>query len=364
MRTTARFCLRLTRATFLLCAAALLLPISPTVLAQGKGTRPFAIEETAERITLRGAALEASIKKRGYVSGVEAGSFLDKKTGARDLGFGLDIQDWIMEPGSDAEYRSQLPGDLPYDFNNAYHGKTPKRSIEGPQICTQAKELKPRLIEGKDFVAIEQSWKYTLAAPGKQTGSEWKQTLVFPAGKRYFISSDRILSRNAGEALFFRQDMPGHLKHRSGENFSEVYLSYRGKIPASEFVNDFPPDAKFNYRRDRDGVPQRMIRGYHTRDPKTGADGPWLAGMTLNAADTSEAWCHQRTGYVCFIHEVGERPVKAGETFGAAYIVGWFDSIEEMEKVYDQYCGHSALEVTAEGWHLVPSPALRTPPPQ
>ncbi len=56
------------------------------------------MEETAERITLRGESLEASIKKMGYVSGVEAGSFLDKKTGARDLGFGLDIQDWIMEP--------------------------------------------------------------------------------------------------------------------------------------------------------------------------------------------------------------------------------------------------------------------------
>ena len=71
-----------------------------------------------------------------------------------------------------------------------------------------------------------------------------------------------------------------------------------------------------------------MIRAYHTRDPKTGADGPWLAGMTLNPADTSEAWCHQRTGDVCFIHEVGERPVKAGESFGAAYIVGWFDRIK------------------------------------
>jgi hypothetical protein len=344
---------RANTATLVFGAAVYFLIVVATGLAQTKDSRSFTIEETAERITLKGDALEASIKKLGYVSGVEAGSFIDKKTGARDLGFGLDIQDWIMEPGSDAEYRSQLPGDLPYDFNNAFHGKTPKRSIEGPQICTQAKELKPRVIEGKDFVAIEQSWNYKLAAPGKQTGSEWKQTLIFPAGKRYFISSDRILSRNEGEALFFRQDLPGHLKHRAGDNFSEVYLSYRGKIPASEFFTDFAPDEKFNYRRDRDGVPQRMIRAYHTRDPKTGAEGPWLAGLVLNPSDTSEAWCHQRTGYICFIHEVGERPVKAGESFGAAYIIGWFDTIEEMEAVYDQYRGHSALEVTAEGWKLL-----------
>ncbi|HEV7404848.1 MAG TPA: DUF3500 domain-containing protein [Chthoniobacteraceae bacterium] len=315
----------------------------------------FTVEETPERITLRGSALEASIKKTGYVSGVESKSFLDKKTGARDLGFGLDIQDWIMEPGSDEAYRDQLPGDLPYQFNNKYHGATAKRSIEGPQICTKARELHPHIIQGKDFTAIEQSWNYTIAAPGKQTGSEWKQTLVFPAGQRYFISSDRILSRNDGEKLFFRQDMPGHIKHKGGDTFSEVYLSYRGKIPAKEFVEDFAPDEKFNYRRDRDGVPQRMIRAYHTRDPQTGADGPWLAGMTLNPSDTSEAWCHQRTGYVCLIQEVGERPVKAGESFGAAYIVGWFDSIEEMEKVYDQYRGNSALEVTTDGWKLVPS---------
>jgi hypothetical protein len=351
-RTSIRY--RTSKAILVIGIAAQSLAIFATVLAQEKASRPFIVEETAERITLRGIALEASIKKRGYVSGVEAGSLLDKKTAARDLGFGLDIQDWIMEPGSDSEYRSQLPGDLPYDFNSAFHGKTAKRSLEGPQICTQAKELKPRVIEGKDFIAIEQSWNYTLAAPGKKTGSEWKQTLVFPAGKRYFISSDRILSRNAGEALFFRQDIPGHLKHRSGDNFSEVYLSYYGRIPASEFFTDFPPDEKFNYRRDRDGVPQRMIRAYHTRDPKTGTDGPWLAGLVLNPSDTSEAWCHQRTGYVCFIHEVGERPVKAGESFGAAYIIGWFDTIQEMEAVYDQHRGHSSLEVTVEGWKLMP----------
>jgi hypothetical protein len=40
-----------------------------------------------------------------------------------------------------------------------------------------------------------------------------------------------------------------------------------------------------------------------------------------------EAWCHQR-GYVSFIEEIGGKPIKAGESFGAAFIVGYFDSIE------------------------------------
>ena len=174
----------------------------------------------------------------------------------------------------------------------------------------------------------------------------------FPGGETLFHLCGPHPEPQFGRGAFFRQDLPGHLKHQAGDTFSEIYLSYHGIIPASEFLTDFAPDEKFNYRRDRVGVPKRMIRAYHTRDPKTGRDGPWLAGLTLNPADTSEAWCHQRTGYVCFIHEVGERPVKAGESFGAAYIVGWFDSVAEMEQVYDQYRGGSAVEVTAEGWRL------------
>ncbi len=311
----------------------------------------FTIEQSDDLITLKGETLDAAIRKKGYVSGVAAGSLLDKKTGFHDLGYGLDIVDWIMEPGSDEAYRSQLPGDLAYQFGNAWHGRTPKRSIEGPQICTKARELHPRIIEGPDFVAIEQEWSYQIAAPGKATGSQWRQKIVFPKGRRWFVSSDEIHAKNSSDAMFLRIDMPGHIKHKGADTFSEVYLSYRGLIPASEFLSSFAPDEKFNYQRERDGVPQRMIRAYHTRDPKTGKDGPWLAGMTLNPADTSEAWCHER-GYVCMIEEFGGRPIKAGESFSAAFIVGWFDSVEDMERTYDQYRGHRLLEVDPKVWSL------------
>ena len=312
----------------------------------------FTVTDSEGEVHLDGPVLSAAIRKKGYVSGVMAGSLVDKKSGCHDLGYGLDIVDWIMEPGSDESYRELLTGDLAYAYGNVFHGDSPKRSIEGPQICTKAKELSPKIIEGKDFVAIEQQWSYQIAAPGKETGSTWRQKIVFPQGKRFFISSDEIHSKNSSEAMFLRTDMPGHIKHKNGDSFSEVYLSYKGRIPAKEFMADFAPDAKFNYRRDRDGVPQRMIRAYHIRDPKTGAAGPWLAGMTLNPSDTSEAWCHERS-YVCFIHEFGERPIKAGESFSAAFIIGYFDSIEEMEKVYDTYRNHSGLQVQASGWKLV-----------
>jgi hypothetical protein len=312
------------------------------------------IRETATEIKIATPQLDATIRKQGYVTGVAAQSFRDKMTGFRDAGYGLDIVDWIMEPGSDEAYRAELDIELVYEFGNSYHGKTPKRSIEGPQICTQAKKLDPRAIAGKDFVAVTQKYQYRTAAPGKKTGSVWDQILVFPHGKRYFISSDRISAVNSSEAIFLRIDMPGHIKHTKGDTFSEIYLSYRdgdGKIPVSEFFENFAPDEKFNYTRGRDELPQRFIRAYHLRDPKTGTDGPWLAGMTLQPDAVSEAWCHQRD-YVCLIEEFGGRPIRAGESFSAAFIVGFFDSIEEMHAVYDQHAGYTGLDVGPEGWKL------------
>lgn len=310
------------------------------------------ITEDDDRIQLKTPQLSAAVKKRGYVSGIEAGSLIDQKTGAHDLGFGLDIVDWIMEPGSDAAYRDQLKGDLKYEINNPYHGKTAKRSIEGPQICTQAKQLTPKVIRGKDFTAVQQSYRYTIAAPGKKVGSRWEQTIVFPAGKRYFVSSDKITTVNDSPAMFLRIDLPGHIKHAKGDTFSEVYLSYHGRINPDSFLENFAPDEKFNYTRGVTKLPERMIRAYHIRDPKTGKEGPWLAGMTLQPDVVSEAWCHQR-GYICMIEEFGGRPIKAGESFSAAFIVGFFDSIEEMEQVYDAHRGHTGVEVTEQGWKLV-----------
>jgi hypothetical protein len=335
---------------------------------------PYTVTETDTEITIDTPQLQAKIMKRGYVSGVAGGSLLDKKTGSRDIGFGLDIADWIMEPGSDEAYRDQLPKEMVYEFNNSYHGKGQKRSIEGPQICTQAKELKPTVIRGPDFVAIEQSFRYRTAAPGKKTGSTWTQTIVFPVGKRYFLSCDRIDAVNSSDAMFLRIDMPGHIKHAKGDTFSQVYLSYptnkidpsepgvpvdvpteslgEGQIvPSAAFAKDFAPDAAFNYRRNDNDIPARMIRGYRTRNPKDGNDGPWLAGLTLDPGVVSEAWCHQR-GYICMIQEFGGRPIGPGQSFSAAFATGFFDSIEEMHAVYDELKGNKQLKVDSTGWKL------------
>jgi hypothetical protein len=143
--------------------------------------------------------------------------------------------------------------------------------------------------------------------------------MVFPEGKRYFISSDTLTTANRGDGIALRIDMPGHIKHRDGDTFSEVYLSYYGRIPSREFWADFPPDKKFIYDRADGKSPQRFIRAYRPRDVKTGRSGPWLAGMTLDLGMVSQAWCHER-GYVCMIEEFGGRPVRRGDSFSAGLL--------------------------------------------
>jgi hypothetical protein len=310
--------------------------------------------EDGERIRIEGQAVAAAVRKKGYVTGIEGGSLLDRRTGFRDAGFGLDVVDWIMEPGSDAAYRDRLGGDLAYDFGNLVHGNRPKRCLEGPQICTQAGELSPQVLYGPGFMGVETKYVYRIAAPGRSAGSTWRQRIVFPSGKRYFLSSDWVHSVNGSGCMFLRIDMPGHIRHDRGDTFSEVYLSYHGRIPASEFLADFAPDARFLYARKESEVPRRFIRAYRLRDPRTGEDGPWLAGMTLDPSAVYEAWCHQR-GYVCMIEEIGGRPIRPDESFGAAFIVGFFDSIEEMEAVYDEHAGATDIEAGAAGWRLVRS---------
>ncbi|MCA9072774.1 MAG: hypothetical protein KDA84_27815, partial [Planctomycetaceae bacterium] len=173
----------------------------------------YTVTETDDQIHIKLPKLEATINKTGYVSGVARQSLLDKKTSFRDAGFGLDIVDWIMEPGSDEAYRDKLDLELIYRFNNKYHGSRAKRSIEGPQICTKAKRINSEIIKGKDFVAVKLWYQYKTAAPGKKTGSRWTQWLVFPTGARYFFSTDRIDAVNSSDAMFLRTDLPGHIRH-------------------------------------------------------------------------------------------------------------------------------------------------------
>ncbi len=354
---------------------------SGSLLAQpALGAEWAQVTEDDRAIKIETDKLEAVIPKKGpkqWMTGIEKGSFLDKTTGFREIGDGLMVVDWIMEPGSDETWSDKVfapdghgVGRYTWHTNDAdparrsyslmAHGSSHrKRMVEGPQLCHRMKPVQPEIIRGKDFVAVKTTYKFEYAAPGRKAGSRWTQLIVFPRGERFFVLMDRIDSVNDAEEMFLRNDTPGCVRHEKGDTFSEMYLSYLSgpkgvRIPSSEFFQPFPPDLKFGYRRDTHKTPEHFIRAYHLRDKKTGKDGPWLAGLTLEPSVVYEAWCSQRPGgIIVMIEEIHGRRVKAGESFGAAHIVGYFDTIEEMHKVYDRYKGHTALSADASGWRLV-----------
>lgn len=324
--------------------------------------------------------LEAVIPKKNpkqWMTGIEKGSFLDKATGFREVGDGLMVVDWLMEAGSDEAWADKViapdgngVGRYTWYANEAdprrreyalmAHGSSHrKRMVEGPQLCHRMKPVQPEVIRGKDFVAVKTTYQFEYAAPGRKPGSRWTQLIVFPKGERFFVLMDKVDCVNDSNEMFLRNDTPGCVRHVNGDTFSEIYLSYLSgpkgvRIPSREFFTPFPPDLKYGYRRDTHRVPEHFIRAYHLRDPKTGKDGPWLAGLTLEPSVVYEAWCSQRPGnIIVMIEEVHGKPVKAGQSFSAAHIVGYFDSIEEMHKAYNRHKGHTALAVDASGWRLV-----------
>ena len=109
----------------------------------------------------------AAVQTEGYVSGVMGGSFVDKSTGALDQGFGLCIVDFLLEPGHDDD---STPPVLRYQGNNLVHGQIPKRYVELPQICTQAKQLSAEIVEGDGFIASAARIHVDRCPPAVQTG--------------------------------------------------------------------------------------------------------------------------------------------------------------------------------------------------
>ncbi len=107
--------------------------------------------------------------------------------------------------------------------------------------------MRPEVIRGPKFVAVQTTYKFDFAAPGHQPGSQWTQLIVFPKGERYFLLMDRIDSVNSSDEMFLRSDMPNSIRHTNGDTFSEMYLSYLGGskgilIPSNEFAVPFAPD--------------------------------------------------------------------------------------------------------------------------
>lgn len=274
---------------------------------------------------------------------------MDRATGSRDPGFGLMIVDFLLEPGDEPP---DTPNELHYPIGDAYHGDIRKRFVALPQICTQANTLPHEITTGAGYAAVHQWFTWNIACPPYPAGSRWEQTLLFPDGKRWFLSWDRFACPKDTDDVVLRMDMPCHVKHNGGDAFKQIYLSYReheadrGLIPQTVFHTNFPPDAHLLYRRNTHRIPKRMIRAIQL------TNGTWLAGMALDPGVVFEAWCHQRD-YVCMIEEAGGRRTRAGQWQSALHLVGWFDSIEEMHKLAYQYHGANGVATSEKGWSVV-----------
>ncbi len=150
---------------------------------------------------------------------------------------------------------------------------------------------------------------------------------------------DRIDAVNSSEAMFLRIDMPGHIRHKQGDTFSQIYLSYRGHDPGQRVLRRLPAGRQVPLPpRPRPGA-----RAVHPRLPAPRPDDRARAargwpGMTLEPSVVSEALVPPAG---LRVHDRGvRRPADpAGESFSAAFVVGYFDSIDEMQQVYDQYKG-------------------------
>jgi hypothetical protein len=378
------------------------------VAAEPDGTWA-AVHEDGRCITIETELICATIPKNNpthWMTGIEKHSFVDKTTGFHEVGDGLMVIDWLMESGSDESWQgefdrngmnlvpapgsdeggggrpgsgSEAQGTDRYLWHDASwvrdaepnadgttlawgarmaHGTTSrKRAIEGPQLCHRMGPVQPTILRGPGYVAVQTEYTYDFAAPGRNAGSTWTQLIVFPRGERHFVLMDKIVSANDSDEMFLRNDTPGCIRHERGDTFSEMYLSYSGlealTIPSSEFFEPFPPDLKFNYRRDTHSLPEHFIRAYRLRDPATGAAGPWLAGITLAPDVVYEAWASMRPGgIIVMIEEVHGRPTKVGDVFSAAHVVGFFDDTEGMHSIAAEHHGATVLTADNTGWRL------------
>jgi hypothetical protein len=151
-------------------------------LAEPPGDTAWArVIEDDRAIKIETDQLEAVVPKRNpkhWMTGIEKGSFLDKATGFREVGDGLMVIDWLMEPGSDEAYIDKVhAGDgqtidryrwytnetdpARREYAVMAHGSSHrKRVIEGPQLCHRMKPVQPEVTRGDDFIAVKTTYRY------------------------------------------------------------------------------------------------------------------------------------------------------------------------------------------------------------
>src|SRR5438552_1222990 len=146
------------------------------------------VTEDERAIKIDTDKLEAVIPKknpRQWMTGIEKASFLDKATGFREVGDGLMVIDWLMEAGSDDAWSDKVIAPDGHgvgrytwhtnetdparkDYALMAHGSSHrKRMVGGPQLCHRMKPVRPELLRGKDFIAVQTTYQAGYAARGR-----------------------------------------------------------------------------------------------------------------------------------------------------------------------------------------------------
>ena len=208
------------RIAMLTCAV--IWALVPTVL---KSAEPYEVTEAADEIKLFTPTLEATIRREGlrlryrcrHIRGQEIR--LPRRglwAGHRRLDHGAGQRRGVSRQaaaGDGLSVRQRLPR------QDGRSGRS-----KGRRSARRRRSLSPEVIRGKDFVAVKQSFQYRTAAPGKKTGSKWTQTIVFPAGKRYFVSSPTGSTRSTtARPCSCGSTCRGTSSTRKGDTFSEIY---------------------------------------------------------------------------------------------------------------------------------------------
>ena len=159
------------------------------------------VREDVNQIQIETPHLQAAIRKNGYVSGVAAGSLLDKKTGFRDVGFGLDIADWIMEE----------PFVMSDEFVSIDREQSTYRPGEKATIRVRVKDS-----DGKPLIDKEKKVEAVISRDGKEVAnvllqSDGKSGGLFLGETPVLESGEHEMSVRVPE-LYKNNELKNHVK--------------------------------------------------------------------------------------------------------------------------------------------------------
>ena len=232
------------------------------------------VEETKDYIQVDTDALEARIRKTGYVSGIAQGTFLDKKTGARDPGFGLHIMDFLLGPGWK---------DDSYGRDEKYARQAAESLHRGAADLHAGEAARPVVVRGKDCVAVKMSFRFT--QPDTTASSP------APCGSRRSSSSRQALRPVRRTHHLGQRRRQPDLSHRhAGPRQAQGRRHVFADLPELLTARFRPPSSSRTSRPMRAPLPARQGQGaappHDPRLPAPAGDkaGPWLGGLTLDPA--------------------------------------------------------------------------------